>query len=48
VVDVLAAAQTESGDDAGPEVLASDGVVVLVSEKQNGAASGSDGWCLWC
>jgi hypothetical protein len=43
-VDVLAAAQTESGDDARPKGLASDAVVVLVSEKQKGAATG---WCLW-
>ena len=38
VVDVLAAAD----DDAGPRVVATDAVVVLVSEKQKGGASGGD------
>ncbi len=38
VVDVLAAA----GDDADPRVVATDAVVVLVSEKQKGPGAGSD------
>lgn len=37
VVDVLAAA-----DDAAPRVVATDAVVVLVSEKQKGAGAGGD------
>jgi Flp pilus assembly protein CpaB len=42
VVDVLAAATSEGGEDARPQVIATDAVVVLVSEKQKGAGSGSD------
>lgn len=42
VVDVLAAATSETGVDAEPRVIATDAVVVVVSEKQNGAAGGSD------
>jgi Flp pilus assembly protein CpaB len=38
VVDVLAAAD----DDADPRVVATDAVVVLVSEKQKGPGAGSD------
>ena len=37
VVDVLAAA-----DDAGPRVVATDAIVVLVSEKQKGPGTGGD------
>lgn len=37
VVDVLAAA-----DDAGPRVVATDAIVVLVSEKQKGPGAGGD------
>ena len=40
VVDVLAAA--DSGTDADPQVLATDAVVVLVSEKQNGPGHAGD------
>jgi Flp pilus assembly protein CpaB len=42
VVDVLAATTPETGDDSRPRVIATDAVVVLVSEKQQGAGSGSD------
>ncbi|RDH76284.1 flagellar biosynthesis protein FlgA [Mycolicibacterium moriokaense] len=38
VVDVLAAAD----DDVGPRVVATDAVVVLVSEKQKGASNSGD------
>jgi Flp pilus assembly protein CpaB len=36
VVDVLAAATSDSGDDPRPQLVAADAVVVLVSEKQKG------------
>jgi Flp pilus assembly protein CpaB len=45
VVDVLAAgaeASTAAGADARPQLVATDAVVVLVSEKPKGAGSGSD------
>ncbi len=42
VVDVLAAATSDTGVDARPQLVATDAVVVLVSEKPKGAASGSD------
>jgi Flp pilus assembly protein CpaB len=43
VVDVLAAgAETAAGVDAAPQVVATDAVVVLVSEKPTGAGSGGD------
>ena len=45
VVDVLAAgaeAGTATGADARPQLVATDAVVVLVSEKPKGAGSGSD------
>jgi Flp pilus assembly protein CpaB len=42
VVDVLAAATSDTGEDSSPQVIATDAVVVLVSEKQKGAGSGSD------
>jgi Flp pilus assembly protein CpaB len=42
VVDVLAATTSDTGDDSRPRVIATDAVVVLVSEKQKGAGSGSD------
>jgi Flp pilus assembly protein CpaB len=42
VVDVLAATTSDTGDDSRPQVIATDAVVVLVSEKQKGAGSGSD------
>jgi Flp pilus assembly protein CpaB len=41
VVDVLAAA-TSDGADARPRLMATDAVVVLVSEKPKGAGGGSD------
>ncbi|AGB25452.1 Flp pilus assembly protein CpaB [Mycobacterium sp. JS623] len=41
VVDVLAAG-TESGTDARPKLVATNAVVVLVSEKPKGAGNGSD------
>jgi Flp pilus assembly protein CpaB len=41
VVDVLAAG-TETGADARPQLVATDAVVVLVSEKPKGAGGGSD------
>jgi hypothetical protein len=42
VVDVLAAATSDTGADAKPQVVATDAVVVLVSEKAKGAGTGSD------
>jgi Flp pilus assembly protein CpaB len=42
VVDVLAAATSDTGADARPRVIATDAVVVLVSEKPKGAGGGSD------
>jgi Flp pilus assembly protein CpaB len=42
VVDVLAAATSDTGADARPRVVATDAVVVLVSEKQKGAGTASD------
>lgn len=44
VVDVLTVADDHDGDPAGsrPHVIATDAVVVLVSEKPKGAGSGSD------
>ena len=42
VVDVLAASVSDTGPDARPQVIASDAVVVLVSEKQKAAGSGGD------
>jgi Flp pilus assembly protein CpaB len=42
VVDVLAAGPESSGTDAGPQLVATDAVVVLVSDKPKGAGSGSD------
>jgi Flp pilus assembly protein CpaB len=45
VVDVLAAgadAATPAGSDARPQLVATDAVVVLVSEKPKGAGNGSD------
>jgi Flp pilus assembly protein CpaB len=42
VVDVLAAGPTDTGTDAGPQVIATDAIVVLVSGKPKGAANGSD------
>src|SRR5689334_11741873 len=42
VVDVLAAAPSDTGEDARPQVVATDAVVVLVSEKPKGAGNGSD------
>ena len=42
VVDVLAAATSDTGADARPRLMATDAVVVLVSEKPKGAGSGSD------
>ena len=42
VVDVLAATTSDTGADARPRVIATDAVVVVVSEKQKGAGSGSD------
>src|ERR1700682_4299838 len=42
VVDVLAAATSDTGADARPRLMATDAVVVLVSEKAKGAGSGSD------
>src|ERR1700752_4219871 len=41
VVDVLAAG-SEAGAEARPQLVATDAVVVLVSEKPKGAGSGSD------
>jgi Flp pilus assembly protein CpaB len=42
VVDVLAATTSDTGDDSRPRVIATDAIVVLVSEKQQGAGNGSD------
>ncbi len=42
VVDVLAATTSDTGADARPQVVATDAVVVLVSEKQKGAGNGGD------
>lgn len=42
VVDVLAAATSDTGADAKPQVVATDAVVVLVSEKPKGAGAGRD------
>ena len=43
VVDVLAAgADADTGADARPQLVATDAVVVLVSEKPKGAGNGSD------
>ena len=42
VVDVLAAGAEGSATDARPHLVATDAVVVLVSEKPKGASSGSD------
>jgi Flp pilus assembly protein CpaB len=42
VVDVLAAGADGGGSDAGSQLIATDAVVVLVSEKPKGAGSGSD------
>ena len=42
VVDVLAATTSDTGADARPRVIATDAVVVLVSEKQKGAGTGID------
>jgi Flp pilus assembly protein CpaB len=42
VVDVLAAATSDTGADAKPQVVATDAVVVLVSEKAKGAGVGTD------
>ena len=42
VVDVLAAPTSDTGADAKPQVVATDAVVVLVSEKPKGAGAGRD------
>ena len=42
VVDVLAAGTSDAGADARPQLVATDAVVVLVSEKPKGAGGGSD------
>jgi Flp pilus assembly protein CpaB len=42
VVDVLAASPESSGTDARPQLVATNAVVVLVSDKPKGAGSGSD------
>jgi Flp pilus assembly protein CpaB len=42
VVDVLAAGAEGGGSDARPQLVATDAVVVLVSEKPKGAGSGGD------
>lgn len=42
VVDVLAASTSDTGPDGRPQVIATDAVVVLVSEKQKAAGSGGD------
>jgi len=42
VVDVLAAATSDTGPDARPHIVATDAVVVLVSEKAKGAGAGTD------
>ena len=38
----MAATTSDTGDDSRPQVIATDAIVVLVSEKQKGAGSGSD------
>ena len=42
VVDVLAAATSDTGVDADPRVVATEAVVVLVSEKQKGPGNRAD------
>jgi Flp pilus assembly protein CpaB len=42
VVDVLAASTSDTAADRKPEVVATDAVVVLVSEKPKGAGVGTD------
>ncbi len=42
VVDVLAAPPNSTADDTDPRVVATDAVVVLVSEKQKGPGAGGD------
>jgi Flp pilus assembly protein CpaB len=42
VVDVLAAGTSDAGADPRPRLVATDAVVVLVSEKPKGAGNGSD------
>jgi hypothetical protein len=42
VVDVLAAVTSDAGADAQPQLVATDAVVVLVSEKPKGTGNGSD------
>jgi Flp pilus assembly protein CpaB len=42
VVDVLAAGAEGNGTDARPQLVATDAVVVVVSEKPKGAGGGSD------
>jgi Flp pilus assembly protein CpaB len=42
VVDVLAAGTSDAGEVARPKLMATDAVVVLVSEKPKGAGNGSD------
>ena len=42
VVDVLAAGTSDAGADAQPQLVATNAVVVLVSEKPKGSGSGSD------
>jgi Flp pilus assembly protein CpaB len=42
VVDVLAAGAEGNGTDARPQLVATDAVVVVVSEKPRGAGGGSD------
>jgi Flp pilus assembly protein CpaB len=41
VVDVLGAGTSDAGTDARPQLMATDAVVVMVSEKPKGAGSGS-------
>lgn len=42
VVDVLAGGSTTAGPDTGPEVIATDAVVTLVSPRATGPAAGAD------
>jgi len=42
VVDVLAAGTSDAGADARPQLVATNAVVVLVSEKPKGSGNGSD------
>lgn len=42
VVDVLAAATSDTGAEARPQVVATDAIVVLVSQKPTGAGAGSE------